>query len=64
MESLKGLKAGMISLGCVKNQVDSEQMLSLLRDAGCIITPDARDAEIIIVNTCAFIDKAKEDINL
>ena len=61
MESLKGLKAGMISLGCVKNQVDSEQMLSLLRDAGCIITPDARDAEIIIVNTCGFINPAKEE---
>lgn len=61
MESLKGLKVGMISLGCVKNRVDSEQMLSQLRSAGCIITADAKAADILIVNTCGFIAPAKEE---
>lgn len=61
MESLKGLNVGMISLGCVKNRVDSEQMLSLLREAGCVITNEPKNADILIVNTCGFIASAKEE---
>ena len=55
------MKIGVISLGCVKNRVDTEQMLSMLTDAGHEFTPDPAEAEIIIVNTCGFIDPAKEE---
>jgi ribosomal protein S12 methylthiotransferase len=55
------MKLGFISLGCPKNLVDGEVMLGLAREAGHEITPDAASAEIIIVNTCAFIDTAKEE---
>lgn len=55
------MKIGVISLGCVKNRVDTEQMLSMLVDAGHEFTPDPAEAEIIIVNTCGFIDPAKEE---
>ena len=52
---------GMVSLGCSKNRVDSELMLGKLSDAGYEITPDPADADCIIVNTCGFIDPAKEE---
>ena len=55
------MKIGVVSLGCVKNRVDTEQMLSLLIGAGHTFTPDPAEAEIIIVNTCGFIDPAKEE---
>jgi len=55
------MKIGFLSLGCPKNLVDSEVMLGLARDAGHEITPDARDAEVLVVNTCAFIDSAKQE---
>ncbi len=55
------MKIGVVSLGCVKNRVDTEQMLALLVGAGHEITADPADAEIIIVNTCGFIDPAKEE---
>ena len=48
-------KVGMISLGCPKNQVDSEIMLKKLVDAGYILVDEANKADIVIVNTCAFI---------
>ncbi|MBI5788032.1 MAG: 30S ribosomal protein S12 methylthiotransferase RimO [Candidatus Schekmanbacteria bacterium] len=52
---------GLISLGCAKNLVDSEVMLGLLKQAGYSLTKNAEEAEILIVNTCAFIDSAKEE---
>src|SRR5580765_6233763 len=55
------MKLGFVSLGCPKNLVDGEGMLGLARDAGHEITADAEDADVIVVNTCAFIDKAKEE---
>ena len=55
------MKVGLVSLGCVKNQVDAEQMLSLLLGAGYEFTADAAEAEIILVNTCGFIQSAKEE---
>ena len=55
------LKVGLISLGCAKNLIDSETMIGILADKGYEITPDENKAEIIIVNTCAFIDSAKEE---
>jgi len=51
----------MISLGCAKNLVDSEVMLGLLKEKGYEITPNGEDADILIVNTCAFIDAAKRE---
>src|SRR5687768_6386099 len=55
------MKIGMISLGCPKNLVDSEVMLGLAQQAGHQLTRDAEDADVLIVNTCAFIDKAKQE---
>ena len=55
------MKIGLISLGCPKNLVDSEVMLGLAHDAGHEITSDAADADVLVVNTCAFIDSAKQE---
>ena len=55
------MKIGLVSLGCPKNLVDGEVMLGLAREAGHDITPDAQSADVIVVNTCAFIDNAKEE---
>lgn len=55
------VKVGMISLGCAKNLVDAEIMLGGIRARGMEITSDAADADVVIVNTCAFIDSAKEE---
>ncbi|MEO8483363.1 MAG: 30S ribosomal protein S12 methylthiotransferase RimO [Acidobacteriota bacterium] len=55
------MKIGFVSLGCPKNLVDGEVMLGLARQAGHEITADAAGAEAIVVNTCAFIDRAKEE---
>ena len=52
---------GYISLGCAKNLVDTEVMLGALQDHGYEITEDLERAEIIIINTCTFIEKAKEE---
>lgn len=55
------LKAGFISLGCAKNLVDTEIMLGILTKNGVEITPDPAEADIIIVNTCSFIESAKTE---
>ena len=55
------MNVGVISLGCAKNQVDTERMLSLLSRFGYAFTPDPAEAEVLIVNTCGFIDPAKEE---
>jgi len=55
------MKVGLISLGCPKNLVDSEVMLGLARDAGHELTPHPEEADVLIVNTCAFIDSAKQE---
>src|ERR1700758_2674869 len=54
-------KVGMISLGCAKNLVDAEIMLGSVLQRGMEITSDANDADVLVVNTCAFIDSAKEE---
>ncbi len=54
-------KVGFVSLGCPKNLVDSEVMMGQLKDAGYEITNDSSDAETIVVNTCGFIESAKEE---
>lgn len=55
------MKVGMISLGCPKNRVASEQMLKKLADAGYELTNDETEAEAIVINTCAFIEDAKQE---
>ena len=55
------MKIAFISLGCDKNLVDSEVMLGLLNDYGCEITNDETDADVVIVNTCGFIQDAKQE---
>ena len=54
-------KVGMISLGCAKNLVDAEIMLGSVLQRGMEITSSADDADVLVVNTCAFIDSAKEE---
>jgi ribosomal protein S12 methylthiotransferase len=54
-------KVGMISLGCAKNLVDAEIMLGGVLGRGMQVTADAEEADVLIVNTCAFIDSAKEE---
>jgi ribosomal protein S12 methylthiotransferase len=58
---LKSPKVGMISLGCAKNLVDAEIMLGSVLQRGMEITSDADEADVLVVNTCAFIDLAKEE---
>ena len=55
------LKIGFVSLGCSKNQVDTEVMLHLLDEKGYEITTEEIDADVIIINTCAFIESAKKE---
>lgn len=55
------LKVGFVSLGCPKNLVDSEVMMGMLSQNGAQITARAEDADIIVVNTCSFIDTAKQE---
>ena len=50
-----------VSLGCDKNLVDSEVMLGLLRDKGYSLTNDETEADVIVINTCCFINDAKEE---
>ena len=54
-------KVGMVSLGCAKNLVDAEIMLGSVLQRGMEITSRAEDADVLVVNTCAFIDSAKEE---
>jgi ribosomal protein S12 methylthiotransferase len=54
-------KIGLVSLGCPKNLVDSEVMLGLAQNSGLELTRDPASADVLVVNTCAFIDKAKQE---
>ncbi len=60
-QSAARLKVGMVSLGCAKNLVDAEIMLGKIQGAGMEITSDPEQADVMIVNTCSFIDKAKDE---
>src|SRR5436853_3337450 len=57
----KPLKVGFVSLGCPKNLVDSEVMMGMLQSGGALITARAEEADVIVVNTCSFIDTAKQE---
>ena len=54
-------KIGFISLGCSKNLVDTEMMIGLMEKAGYEMTEDLNEANVIIINTCTFIDAAKDE---
>ncbi len=55
------MKIGFVSLGCPKNLVDSEVMMGLSQEGGHTLTPNPSEADVLVVNTCAFIDSAKEE---
>jgi len=55
------VKIGFVSLGCPKNLVDSEVMMGLLQQAGASLTTNAADADVLVVNTCSFIDSAQQE---
>ena len=52
---------GIISLGCDKNRVDTEKLIGLLKEKGCKLTDDLSKAQIVVVNTCAFLQSAREE---
>ena len=54
-------KFGLISLGCDKNRVDSEKLLSIIKEKGGIVTSDIEQAQILIVNTCAFLNESRKE---
>ncbi len=60
-QETKRPKVGFVSLGCPKNLVDSEVMMGLLQHNGAELTARAEDAEILVINTCSFIDSAKQE---
>lgn len=60
-EEASGMKIAAISLGCSKNRVDTEEILGLLSNTGFILTDDYRLADIILVNTCSFIEQAQQE---
>src|ERR1700682_2412107 len=55
------MKIGFVSLGCPKNLVDSEVMMGLSQESGHTLTSNPAEADVLVVNTCAFIDSAKEE---
>src|SRR3954464_9252502 len=63
MSKSKNVKAtfSFVSLGCPKNLVDSERMLGLLAQDGYALVPDAEAADLVIINTCGFIDAARQE---
>ena len=60
---MMNFKVGMISLGCPKNQVDGEAMLAKLSGAGFEIVSSIEDSDVMIINTCGFIEAAKTEAN-
>ncbi len=61
MTDLRSKTYGVISLGCDKNRVDSEKLLAIIKDNGCRITSDIDEAEVVVVNTCAFLNSARRE---
>lgn len=57
----EAVKVAFISLGCAKNLVNTEQMMALCRDAGMALSSEPEGADVVVVNTCGFIDSAKEE---
>jgi ribosomal protein S12 methylthiotransferase len=61
MRSKKPITVALVSLGCPKNLVDSEKMMALLAQAGCVVGAPVGEADVIVVNTCGFIQAAKDE---
>lgn len=61
MSTRRPIKIGLVSLGCAKNLVDSEVMLGALAKEGMALTGDAKEADVVIVNTCGFIEASKQE---
>lgn len=55
------MKIGFVSLGCAKNLTDSEEIMGMLKDNGHILVNNPRMADAILINTCGFINPAKEE---
>ena len=55
------IRVGMVNLGCAKNLVDAEVMLGSVVARGMTVTADSQEADVLVINTCAFIDAAKEE---
>ncbi len=61
MDRDSSLKVALISLGCPKNLVDSERMLAILAEAGCVVAAPMDEADVIVVNTCGFLSSARRE---
>ncbi len=61
MIDLKSKKFGIISLGCDKNRVDTEKLLAIIKANGCEITDDAANAQVLVINTCAFLNESRKE---
>ncbi len=61
IQSREPTTVAFVSLGCAKNLVDSEKMLGQLAEAGCALTNDASDADVIVINTCGFLEASREE---
>ncbi len=59
--SEESLKVSLVSLGCPKNLVDSEKILGLLAEAGLVVGASMNDADVIIINTCGFLEAARQE---
>ena len=57
----EAIRVSMVSLGCARNLVDSEVLLGRVVEEGLQVVQDAEDADVVIVNTCGFIDTAKQE---
>ena len=57
----RDVRIGFVSLGCAKNLVDSEKMLGQLAEGGCVVGADLPDADVIVVNTCGFLEASRTE---
>ena len=56
-----GRRVALLTLGCARNEVDSEELAARLDADGWVLTPDGDGADVVVVNTCGFVEKAKRD---
>ncbi|MGM0689491.1 MAG: 30S ribosomal protein S12 methylthiotransferase RimO [Bacillota bacterium] len=61
LPGFSGVRIAAVSLGCSKNRIDTEEMLGLLAKLGFVLTDDYRNSDVVIVNTCSFIDQAQQE---
>src|SRR5437764_9369497 len=61
VDAARPMRVGMVNLGCAKNLVDAEVMLGSVIARGMQVTANTKEADVLVINTCAFIDAAKEE---